>query len=192
MGLLSGTEEFQPEGAGLQTTVNVAAGSPVRWVRKGPELPEVKLLPRLEAIQQHRPTCGLLPCTVYIPPPPWEESSKRWTPAMWLPTSPLRCPCPGVKFWPRSCSIYLRFLCTQHVHHHLHHCLVHAEDSHEVGVLVKHLVVHYVSRVRIGERRQLVLTLTLWEFRDEHTPVHTHAEGETVYMRHVEEIVRRH
>ena len=83
-----------------------------------------------------------------------------------------------VKF---SSEHYLRFLCTQHVHHHLHDRLVHAEDSHEVGVLVKHLVVHYVSRV-IGERGQPLLISMLRQFRGENTQMHKHTRGEVMYM----------
>lgn len=67
-------------------------------------------------------------------------------------TSP-KCGSPGGQGLPESCSQhYLGFLCSQHIHHDLHHCLVHAKDSHEVGVLIKHLVVHYVSRMRIREK----------------------------------------
>lgn len=71
-------------------------------------------------------------------------------------SKPSHAPAQGPSSWflraRFSLEHYLGLLCTQHVHHHLHHRLVHAKDSHEVGVLVKHLIVHNVSTVRIRHR----------------------------------------
>ncbi len=40
---------------------------------------------------------------------------------------------------------YLGVSSTQYIDHDLHDSLVHAQSSHEVGMLIKHLVVHDVT-----------------------------------------------
>lgn len=40
---------------------------------------------------------------------------------------------------------YLGLVSSQHIDHDLHDGLVHAQDSHQVGMLVENFVVHYVT-----------------------------------------------
>lgn len=41
-------------------------------------------------------------------------------------------------------TTYLILVSSEHIDHHLHHCLVHAQDTHQIWMLVKHFVVHNV------------------------------------------------
>lgn len=45
--------------------------------------------------------------------------------------------------------IYLRVSTPEHIDHDLHYCLMHAQSSHQIGMLVEHLVTHYIT----GDRK---------------------------------------
>lgn len=164
--LLSGAQRNSTwEGAGLQSMVNVATEQFSGKSEKSPRSSRVEALTLAgccSVASSHllAPSChGAKPS---LPPSPWEKQLRQWTSTMWRSPSHPLCSCSGGPALSKfSLQHYLGFLRTQHVHHHLHHCLVHAEDSHEVWVLVEHLVVHYVSRVRIRERLQHALISTL-------------------------------
>lgn len=47
---------------------------------------------------------------------------------------------------PRTTVQYLRLASPQYIHHNLHDSLVHAQYSHQIRVLVEHLIVHYVTK----------------------------------------------
>lgn len=45
---------------------------------------------------------------------------------------------------------YLWLVSSQHIDHHLHDSLMHAQNSHQIGMLVENLVVHDVSETQKG------------------------------------------
>lgn len=50
------------------------------------------------------------------------------------------CVCVRVCGW----VFYLGLVSTQDIYHDLHDCLVHSQNSHQIGMLVENLVVHDV------------------------------------------------
>ena len=46
-------------------------------------------------------------------------------------------------------SIYLGLATSKDVHHDFHHCLMHPKGPHEIGMLVKHFVIHDIPRKNI-------------------------------------------
>ena len=57
---------------------------------------------------------------------------------------------------------YLGVSSTEHVDHDLHDCLVHAQSSHQVRVLVEDLVVHYITAEDKGQLKNYTAIYWFW------------------------------